>query len=229
MRTRLWILLLIAVPACRQDMARQPAYRPFRSSALFADGQSMRPAVPGTIARGAPSSSGMRPMAPGDWAQIAGMLGSLSLEPVAAVAVTSDWSLYRDTFPRAITPKIMERGQERFNIYCAVCHDQLGTGKGMVVERGFTAPPSLHTDWSRGFKLRGASLKLKDAPVGYYYEVISHGFGAMPDYAEQIPPDDRWAIAAYIRVLQFSQNATLADVREDQERARLLKIKGGRP
>src|SRR5436309_9830985 len=98
----------------------------------------------------------------------------------------------------------------------------------MIVERGFTAPPSLHTDWSRGFKLKGANLKLRDAPIGYYFEVITHGFGAMPDYAEQVAPDDRWAIIVYIRSLQLSQQATLADIRDDHERRLLDSRKGAK-
>jgi hypothetical protein len=99
----------------------------------------------------------------------------------------------------------------------------------MIVQRGFTAPPSLHTDWSRGFKLRSGDLKLRDAPVGYYFEVITKGFGAMPDYAEQIDAQDRWAIIAYIRALQLSQRASLAEVGADNEKTRLLKNKGTSP
>ena len=161
----------------------------------------------------------------GDWARIVGVIGTVSDNPLAAASRTIDWSYYRDTFPISITHKTLERGQERFNIYCAVCHDRVGAGKGMIVERGYTAPPSFHTDPSRGFKLKGIDLKLRDAPVGYYFEVITHGFGAMPDYAEQITADDRWAIIAYIRALQFSQRASLTDIRDDSERARLSSRK----
>ena len=147
----------------------------------------------------------------------------LPTDPLTAAARSADGSLYLDAFPISITPKTLERGQERFNIYCAVCHDRAGSGNGMVVQRGFTAPPSFHADWSRGFKRRGADLKLTDAPVGYYFEVITHGFGAMPSHAAQVPPDDRWAIIAYIRALQLSQRATLMDVRDEKEKQRLLK------
>jgi mono/diheme cytochrome c family protein len=133
---------------------------------------------------------------------------------LTAASRSANWSVYREAFPISITQRTMERGQERFNIYCATCHDRVGTGRGMIVERGFTTPPSLHTDWSRGFKLKGADLKLTDAPVGYYFDVITLGYGAMPDYSEQIAPDDRWAIIAYIRALQLSQRAPLKHAQE---------------
>ena len=109
-----------------------------------------------------------------------------------------------ENFPYSVTPEIFVRGQERFNIYCSPCHDRVGTGQGMVVRRGFRAPPSFHID------------RLRQAPVGHFFDVMTHGFGAMPDYAEQISPQDRWAIAAYIRALQLSQHAALADVPESE-------------
>ena len=108
------------------------------------------------------------------------------------------------TFPFPITPETLARGQQRFNIYCSPCHDRMGTGLGMVVRRGMRQPPSYHID------------RLRQAPVGYFYDVITNGFGLMPDYAAQIEPKDRWAIIAYIRVLQRSQNATLTDVPPDK-------------
>jgi mono/diheme cytochrome c family protein len=111
-----------------------------------------------------------------------------------------------DTFPFPVTSKVMQRGQQRYMIYCAACHDALGTGRGKIVERGYTPPPSYHID------------RLRKAPVGHFYEVITHGYGSMPDYAEQIPPDDRWAIVAYIRALQLSQHARLADLPEADRR-----------
>ena len=111
------------------------------------------------------------------------------------------------TFPFPITEQVLRRGQQRFNIYCSPCHDRLGTGLGMVVRRGLRQPPSYHID------------RLRDAPVGYFFDVITNGFGAMPDYATEVPPADRWAIVSYIRVLQRSQNATLADVPADKRAA----------
>jgi mono/diheme cytochrome c family protein len=114
---------------------------------------------------------------------------------------------------------VLERGQERFNIFCAVCHDRTGSGDGMIPRRGFTRPPSFHTSYSRGLTRRGVRvngkrLLLRDAPVGYYFDVITNGYGAMADYASQVPPRDRWAIIAYIRALQFSQRARETDLRK---------------
>jgi hypothetical protein len=225
----LMALLAANLSSCRQDMAVQPSHRPYRPSAYFADGRSARPLVDGTIARGTRSDSGMRELARGDAVRAVEMITALPSHPLDAVLHSANWSFYKDDFPMPITRPILERGQQRFNIYCSVCHDQLGTGKGMIVQRGFTAPPSLHTDWSRGFKLRGIDLKLKAAPIGYYFEVISQGFGAMPDYAEQIGPDDRWAIVAYIRALQLSQYARMDDVADGHEKQRLLDLKGAAP
>ena len=113
----------------------------------------------------------------------------------------------------------MERGQERFTIFCAVCHDPIGNGNGKIVQRGYTRPPSYVTDYSRGFERRGIKVKLRDVPVGYYFEVVSKGYGAMPDYAAQIPPRDRWAIIAYIRALQLSQHARLEGLPEAERQA----------
>jgi len=111
-----------------------------------------------------------------------------------------------DTFPCPVTPSPLVRGQERFNIYCSPCHDRVGTGQGMIVRRGYRAPASFHMD------------RLRQAPAGYFFDVMTNGFGAMPDYAQQVYPEDRWAIVAYIRALQLSQHATLADLPEDQRR-----------
>ena len=114
-----------------------------------------------------------------------------------------------DTFPFPVTKEVIARGQQRFNIYCTPCHDRLGTGDGMIVRRGYRKPPSYHID------------RLRQVPNGYIYDVITNGFGAMPDYAAQIQvPQDRWAIVAYIRALQLSQHAAPNDVPAD-ERAKL--------
>jgi mono/diheme cytochrome c family protein len=107
-------------------------------------------------------------------------------------------------FPFAVDATVMARGQERFNIYCSPCHGRTGDGDGMVVRRGYRRPPSYHDE------------RLRDAPVGHFFDVITNGFGAMPDYAAQIRPEDRWAIAAYIRALQLSEHAAVADVPADR-------------
>lgn len=167
--------LALAGAGCRQDMHNQPKYIPLRPSQFFADGRSARPFVEGTVARG-----DLR-------ADTVYFTGKRDGKPV-------------DALPMPVTRTLLERGQERFNIYCAPCHDRLGNGLGMAVRRGFRRPPSYHTD------------RVRQLPVGYFYDVMTNGFGAMPDYAAQIPPADRWAIAAYIRVLQYSQNANVADV-----------------
>lgn len=117
-----------------------------------------------------------------------------------------------DVFPFRVNEATFRRGRERFNIYCSPCHDRTGGGQGLVVRRGFRPPPSFHTE------------RMRQAPPGHFFDVMTHGFGAMPDYAEQIPPDDRWAIAAYIRALQLSQQAQLTDAPES-ERRRLMETK----
>jgi hypothetical protein len=107
---------------------------------------------------------------------------------------------YATEFPFPVTEQVLRRGQERFNIYCSPCHSEIGDGNGMIVARGFKKPPSYHTD------------RLRDAPVGHFFDVITNGFGAMGDYSAQVSVQDRWAIIAYIRALQLSQHATPADV-----------------
>jgi len=109
-----------------------------------------------------------------------------------------------DTFPFAITRADVLRGQERYNIYCSPCHSRIGDGNGMVVRRGFRQAASYHTQ------------RLINAPVGHFFDVMTNGYGAMPSYASRVEPDDRWRIAAYIRVLQFSENAHVDDVPADQ-------------
>ena len=104
--------------------------------------------------------------------------------------------------PMPVTKALLMRGQQRFNIYCTPCHGRTGEGEGMVVQRGFKHPPTYHSD------------RLRQQPPGYIFDVISNGFGSMVSYASRIPMEDRWAITAYVKVLQFSQNATTADVPE---------------
>jgi mono/diheme cytochrome c family protein len=110
-----------------------------------------------------------------------------------------------DFMPFPVTADVLARGQQRYNIYCSPCHSELGDGNGMIVQRGYKRPPSYHID------------RLRRAPIGYFFDVITNGFGAMPDYSQQVEPRDRWAIAAYIRALQLSQGATQADVPAGQQ------------
>jgi len=110
-----------------------------------------------------------------------------------------------DFMPFPVNLDVLARGRERFNIYCTPCHSRTGDGNGMIVQRGFRPPPSFHTE------------RLRKAPLGYFFDVMTNGFGAMPDYASQIPPRDRWCIVAYIRALQLSQGASPADLPAGQQ------------
>jgi mono/diheme cytochrome c family protein len=171
--------MVVLLSGCRQDMHDQPKYIPLRPSDFFADGRSERPLVEGTVARGHLRE---------DTALYHG-------KDAAGKPVTD--------FPFPVTKEVIQRGQNRFNIYCTPCHDRLGTGDGMIVRRGFRKPPSYHID------------RLRQVPNGYIYDVITNGFGAMQDYSAQIEPRDRWAIVAYVRALQLSQNASPNDVPAD--------------
>jgi mono/diheme cytochrome c family protein len=174
-------LLAVHLVSCQQQMADQPRYDPLQKSDFFDDQRSARPMIEGTVPRGRLDA---------DEHFYTGKVGG---KPATE-------------FPFALTREILARGRERFNIYCSPCHDRLGNGRGMVVRRGYRAPPSYHSD------------RLREAPVGHFFDVATRGFGAMPDYAEQIAPEDRWAIAAYIRALQLSRRATPADVPEAERR-----------
>jgi len=152
-----------------------PRYEPLEASAFFPNGQSARALVANTVPRG---------------------------------QLREDRHLYEgvvdgkpaETFPFPVTAEVLQRGHERFNVFCSPCHGRTGEGNGMIVQRGFRQPPSMHED------------RLRNAPVGYFYDVMTHGFGAMQDYSAQVPVADRWAIASYIRALQLSQRATVDDV-----------------
>jgi mono/diheme cytochrome c family protein len=168
-------LSLAALGACRQDMHNQPKYIPLRDSAFFANGSSARPLVEDTVARG-------------------------TLEDDSAFYTGKEGGKLVDTLPMPLTRELLDRGQERYNIYCSPCHDRSGTGRGMIVRRGYKQPPSYHID------------RLRTIEIGHFFDVMTNGFGAMPDYRAQIEPRDRWAIAAYIRALQLSQNVREADV-----------------
>jgi mono/diheme cytochrome c family protein len=160
---------------CRLDMHLQPKYKPDEPSTFFRDGRSDRPEVPGTVARGHLRTDEL--------------LYTGRVKGVVA-----------NEFPFPITRAVLERGRARYNIYCSPCHDYTGSGRGMVVQRGFPPPPSYHLD------------RLRQAPAGHFFEVMTDGYGTMYSYAGRITPEDRWAIVAYIRALQLSEHATLDDV-----------------
>jgi hypothetical protein len=161
-------LLLVPLFGCREDMQLQPRGKPMRSS-VFEGEQLRRAPVLNTVSR------------------------DMNQNPYFYSGY--DGQTLGDRIPFPVTRDVLERGRERYNIYCAPCHARTGDGNGMIVQRGYRRPPSYHTD------------RLRQAPLGHFFDVITNGFGAMPDYSSQIPVRDRWDIAAYIRVLQFSQNA----------------------
>jgi mono/diheme cytochrome c family protein len=172
-------LALVGLTACRQDMHIQPRYNPLDATDFFSDHRSARPMIDGTVARGHLRIDEAR------------YTGKIAGEDV-------------DQFPIPITKADIERGENRFNVYCTPCHGRTGDGNGMVVLRGFRQPPSYYSD------------RLVNAPVGHFFDVITNGFGAMTSYASRVEPDDRWRIAAYIRALQLSESASVNDVPADQ-------------
>jgi mono/diheme cytochrome c family protein len=219
-------------------MAKQPSYRPQEHSSFFEDGRASRPPVPGTVARDALRDDALTSPARDDSLRDAASAASFTGFSVGnpLVMATSGGAIpggfavldYADTFPVPITADVLERGRQRYTIFCAVCHDPTGNGKGKIVERGYTKPPSYITDLSRGLERRGYKVLLRDAPVGYYFEVVSKGYGAMADYSFQVPPADRWAIIAYIRALQLSQYAPLDKLPPDEKQS-AIKALGGKP
>jgi mono/diheme cytochrome c family protein len=201
-------------------MAVQPAYRPLEPAEFFPDGQSARPLLPGTVARGRLRDDDLFYFGtkPGE-------------RPGTRPGV--EWgSWFADTFPFELSAADVERGRERFGIFCSMCHGATGHGYGKIIERGFTRPPSYHVErdadgkvnkelsLARGYRHRGIEKLLRDAPVGYYFDVATNGYGAMGSYKEQVSPADRWRVVAYIRTLQYAEAAPA-------ERDRLLR--GGRP
>ncbi len=170
-RSNLVFALAAILAGCNAGSMRdQPRVDPLEASSFFQDGLASRPLVKGTVARGQ--------LRIDDHFYEGKVDGKLA-----------------EKFPRPVTVDFLSRGRERFNIFCAACHDRVGTGDGMVVRRGFPRPPSFHTE------------RLRAQSVGYIYDVITNGYGRMPDYRDQIPVADRWAIVAYVRALQLSQHA----------------------
>lgn len=171
-----------ALAGCRQDMHNSPKAIPLRESVFFRNGSSARPIVEGTVPRG-------------------------SLQDDATFFTGRNGADDTNALPFALTADVLDRGEQRFNIYCAPCHGLTGRADGMVVRRGYRQPPSFHID------------RLRQAPIGHFYDVITNGFGAMPDYKAQVAPRDRWAIAAYMRALQLSQHAVAAELSpEDRQK-----------
>ena len=166
---------VLVLAGCRQDMHNQPKFVPQRGTTFFADGRSARPQVENTVGRD-------------------------QLHENAYFYTGLQGGKEGDGLPVALNEVTLERGQERYNVYCAPCHSRVGNGNGMIVQRGYKPAGNFHTD------------RLRNAPLGHFFSVMTNGYGAMPDYAAQLTPEDRWAVAAYVRALQLSQNATAADV-----------------
>lgn len=177
------LLTALLVAGCRRDMFDQPSHKPLERSEFFDDHMASRPVVPHTVARG-------------------------QLEDDDAFFTGKTGTNLVDTFPLPITRDVLQRGRERYDVYCAPCHGRAGDGNGVIVQRGFPAPPSYHLD------------RLRQAPAGHFFDVMTRGYGIMYSYASRVDPADRWAIAAYIRALQLSRDTKLEDL-PAAERAQL--------
>jgi mono/diheme cytochrome c family protein len=175
------------ISGCRQDMHNQPKFVPQRGTDFYADGRSSRPQVENTVARTQLHE---------DAYFYTGMLNGKE----------------GDALPFPATIAVLEKGQERYNIYCTPCHSRVGNGAGMIVSRGYHPAGNFHT------------ARLIAAPLGHFFNVMTNGYGAMPEYAAQVSVEDRWAIAAYIRALQLSQNAKESDVASGEHVEPLTEI-----
>jgi mono/diheme cytochrome c family protein len=171
---------VLLAAGCRQDMQNQPKIVPQRESVVFADHRSARPQVENTVARG--------------------QLKEDSYFYTGTVPAANGYREEKDLLPFPATITVLEKGQERFNIYCTPCHSRVGNGAGAIVLRGYKPAGNLNDEVRRA------------QPLSHYFYVMTHGYGAMPDYSAQLTPEERWAVAAYIRALQLSQNATEKDL-----------------
>jgi len=174
-------------------MQDQPKMKPYRSTSFFGDGLSMRQPVPGTIPRGYLRSESVlftgKKLKPAQ----SGQSTQATPAPSPAGSATSAYADDTDAFPFPITEETVQRGRQRFDIFCSVCHGLTGHGDGMIVRRGYRQAANFHEE------------RLRQAPVGHFFDAITNGWGAMPSYAPQIPVQDRWAIIAYIRALQLAE------------------------
>jgi len=173
--------VLLVCAGCRLDMHVQPRYNPYDPTDFFGDGQSARLPVTGTVPR-----------------------GDLTLGPDELLYTGKLNGQPSEAFPFPVTKEFVERGRERYDVFCSPCHGYTGDGDGMIVQRGFRHPPSLHDD------------RLKTAAAGHYFDVITNGFGVMYPYGYRVPPRDRWAIIAYVRALQLSRGVPVADLPESE-------------
>jgi hypothetical protein len=181
------IAAMLAMAGCRADMQDQPRMFPQRGTEFFADGRSVRPQMANTIARG-------------------------QMHENSYFYTGLEDGKEGDTMPFPVTMTVLERGQERYNVYCTPCHSRVGNGEGMIVQRGYRPAGNFHTE------------RLMNAPLGHFFNVMTNGYGAMPEYAAQVAPADRWAIVAYIKALQLSQAAKPSDAPDGTQAEPLNKI-----
>ena len=203
--------LLASCESGMHEMYDQAKNKPHTPSSMFPDGSASRPQVRGTVPRSAGAWAGTSSGREGDvaWVPPAGPVTGVDAQGKAlAQAGAAARAGYVNPLP--ITPALLARGQNRFDIYCAPCHSRAGDGDGMIARRGFPHPPSYHTD------------ALRNAPDSHFYDVMTEGYGAMYPYADRIIPHDRWAIVAYIRALQLSQHAPASDLSAED----LKKLQG---
>ncbi|HSK71060.1 MAG TPA: cytochrome c [Pyrinomonadaceae bacterium] len=188
-------LLPFALIGCRYDMQDTPRYEVYEKSDFFADNRASRDLPEGTVPRGFLRDN--KAFYTGKRENAGGATTSAPVQTTTDAAgntLVTSFPDAIDEFPVPVTEELINRGQERYNIYCSVCHGPTGRGDGMVVRRGYYQPPTYHDD------------RLRNAPVGHFFDVITNGWGRMNSYAGQVPVADRWAIVAYIRALQISQN-----------------------
>lgn len=219
-RLFLLLALLLLTGACRQDMQDQPKMKPYRGTSFFGDGLSARHPVEGTVPRGYLRT---------DREFFTGKKAGTTTAPASGVVpagpqptATSQTGVNAfpddvDTFPFPINEQTLNRGRERYNIFCSACHGLTGYGDGIVVRRGFRQAASFHDD------------RLRQAPVGHFFDAITNGWGAMPSYATQIPVQDRWAIIAYVRALQLSQQQPQTGTATPTASPAATPIPGGHP
>jgi len=229
-------LAVLTFAACQQRMAHPPYYRPLTETEFFPDRRASRPLEEGVVHRAQlldddPLASGLT--AAGKQPQTVSILNddNTPRETRTGPGIPNKPENFVNAFPFRVSEADLKRGQERYQIFCMPCHGTAGNGRGKIVERGFLEPPSFHVNpvdkdeadfrarqrrdhpdqiplgYSRGFNFYRVAVPLREVPVGYSFEVITKGYGGMPDYASQIPVPDRWRIAAYVRTLQLSQNA----------------------
>ena len=187
------VLFVVFLAGCRQDMQDQPKMKPYRGTTFFADRLSARQPIEGTVPRGFLRTD--TELFTGKKSTTTAGQGTQSIQGQQAAVPGQDNSFPDDIdyFPIPITEEVVKRGRSRYDIFCSACHGLTGNGDGMIVRRGFRRAASFNDD------------RLRQAPVGHFFDAITNGWGAMPSYASQIPVQDRWARVAYIRALQESQ------------------------